>query len=152
MNCNYSVNFTFFISTLVSAHEGGRTEHAVLTRYHGRDCTQREHERVHEHKRTWLYPSDPNDASLRFLSTGGRWWIGGRMCQCQHICHGHAFAVLVVQRRCARRHASCRYSQTSMDCSKELQNCKNGSKIALKASQAAGGTRIRDEAPVYTLC
>ena len=94
------------VGHLVSAHEGGRTEHAVLTRYHGRDCTQREHERVHEHKRTWLYPSDPNDASLRFLSTGGRWWIGGRMCQCQHICHGHAFAVLVVMRRCARRHAS----------------------------------------------
>ena len=107
---------------LVSAHEGGRTEHAVLTRYHGRDCTQREHERVHEHKRTWLYPSDPNDASLRFLSTGGRC---GRMCQCQHaqhICHGHAFAVLVVLRRCARRHTCLsRYSQTSMDCSKELQ-------------------------------
>ena len=29
---------------------------------------------------------------------------------------------------------------------------ENGSNIALKASQAAGGTRIRDEAPVYTLC
>ena len=69
-------------ASLVSAHEGGRTEHAVLTRYHGRDCTQREHERVHEHKRTWLYPSDPNDASLRFLSTGGWLVDGGLVVEC----------------------------------------------------------------------
>ena len=44
---------------LVSAHERGQTEHAVLTRYHGRDCTQREHERVHEHKRYVVIPLRP---------------------------------------------------------------------------------------------
>ena len=47
------------LSGLVSAHEGGQTEHAVLTRYHGRDCTQREHERVHEHKRYVVIPLRP---------------------------------------------------------------------------------------------
>ena len=136
------------------AHEGGRTEHAVLTRYHGRGCTQREHERVHEHKRTWLYPSDPNDASLRFCPrVVGRWWICGRK-NVPVPTHLSWSCICCTRRDEALCTSTCllRYSQTSMDCSKELQNCKNGSKITLKASQAAGGTRIRDEAPVYTLC